>query len=58
MVLFSSEEEYMEYNSTSLYLFIYTPAAITVSGFSVWCALVLTCFQVSVRDYVNNFDLF
>ena len=36
-----------ESNVTMDKLFIYTPIALSVSGVFVWCALVLTSFQVS-----------
>ena len=36
-----------ESNATMDKLFIYTPIALSVSGVFVWCALVLTSFQVS-----------
>lgn len=43
---------YQEYNETNTSIpimccrFIYTPIAYSISGVFVWCALVLTCFQI------------
>lgn len=48
----SGATEELEFNLTNataagMQSFIFTPYAFTISGFFVWSALLLTCFQVA-----------